>query len=995
MTESFRITGRPHGPSEGPSPQRQVTAAPTAGAGGSAPGSSLKGLLDGLSSFNPALNSHLNRTMDDNARQAALDQAEAIRQAQLAGKAAGVQAEGPVNALTGQPVGIPASVPQAYGRDFRDAFNESVSQRAGVEIKQAALSEYNQTSQLPGFDRDKWLGEQRQKALQGVTDPRMIVTVGAHMNELDAEVRADSERARRIQQDATRVQTASVMSADMFTANMRPDELQGNAAIFQQRAKDLGFDSKQSAGMIFSQVREQSAKAGGMPEMFDVFERKDEATGLRLIDMNPELATHIASAKHHAIETRDKAIKAGAQKGNGVIRDGILKDIDKNPYAVTSDRLLALMGGPGATVHSADDYAGLMNQARDAQMKLEAKQQLDGNFDNGTMFRLEAGLQNKIMDGRLGPAMDALVAANKSGDPAAVASAAALMMQAHSRSGATIPWDQLKGFVSTNVTNLPSAAGASTGFKSAVEVFKAMSGNAQYRDLYFTEDVQKVMKGYASAVASGTDEKTAYTQAYQAISPEAKKASDDFAKTPEFKKIIEKDAKSAVEGTGWWPKMFGGNGRAENQGVVASAIGTELREWRARNPNASDDDAASFASSWTAKNFVLDTSSGVAVRVPAGLGGAAAQEAISAHSAELSKRLSLGDRSDAKWTVQYLPLGTEGQYQATAFNGMASHNLGPVSLKDLITTNTAKKVLTDEDRAALGVMRAGVATGNVQPVDPKLLAKAQALGVLKPEEVRVYRDQANKVFVERMTGIPKMSFGEPSAANLQSNPARSNVKVDNTATARAALELLTTPMVSQHMTYTSSLTAMREAMMLKAYPDPNPAAGSNIGFGYNLKANAKTLTEDFKRAMIPVELHEAVKNGTAEITPDQAKRLLMVALPRYEKQVRETAEATSPGLWDKMLPQQKAVMVDIAYQVGSTDKFKATWAALVAGDEKGFAEHGKVMYRNKAGEMVEDKRAGGLRASMLAGQSHWDQTIQTYGKLPNSKLAATAGTPAT
>jgi hypothetical protein len=158
--------------------------------------------------------------------------------------------------------------------------------------------------------------------------------------------------------------------------------------------------------------------------------------------------------------------------------------------------------------------------------------------------------------------------------------------------------------------------------------------------------------------------------------------------------------------------------------------------------------------------------------------------------------------------------------------------------------------------------------------------------------------------------------------------------------------------------------------------------------GYNLNANKGTVDADLKAAGVEPQLIPLIKSGERELTPDQAKRLLLVSMPRYEKQVQQVADGTAPGLWGRMTPAQKAVMVDIAWQVGDPSKFKKAWAALAANDSKTFAEETKVFYTDRSGERKEDTRRGNLRAAMLAGVSFWDQSVMQFGKLPSNKMQA-------
>ncbi|NQF32481.1 hypothetical protein, partial [Escherichia coli] len=118
---------------------------------------------------------------------------------------------------------------------------------------------------------------------------------------------------------------------------------------------------------------------------------------------------------------------------------------------------------------------------------------------------------------------------------------------------------------------------------------------------------------------------------------------------------------------------------------------------------------------------------------------------------------------------------------------------------------------------------------------------------------------------------------------------------------------------TKHVPLSASLITMGEAVMLTAYDDPARGAGKNIGMGYNLSANKDNATADLARAGVPKERVQDVIEGRASLTQKQAERLLLVALPRYEKSVKDTAEGTSPGLWERMSSTQKAVMVDVAW----------------------------------------------------------------------------------
>ncbi len=87
--------------------------------------------------------------------------------------------------------------------------------------------------------------------------------------------------------------------------------------------------------------------------------------------------------------------------------------------------------------------------------------------------------------------------------------------------------------------------------------------------------------------------------------------------------------------------------------------------------------------------------------------------------------------------------------------------------------------------------------------------------------------------------------------------------------------------------------------------------------------------------------------------------------------MKAVAESVQAGLWDKLTPPQKAVMVDVAYQTGDAGQYKKAWASLAKGDTEAFRQELKTFYTNQAGQRTEDTRALDLRSSLLQGLPAW------------------------
>lgn len=986
MDEQFRIKSRP----QLPAAQSPVQLRPQArqqdwGTAMPAPNADLQGLVQGLSSFNPAISKWAQHE-----EQTGLDESGALARANAE------QAEAPRDALTGQPLPVPETIRPAFAKQYQDTLNEGLAQRVAVSNKAEAAKLYHDQKDKPDFDPQAFLKERREADLQGLTDPRTIAIIGLHHRQLEADVLQDFERQRVRKLEQVRVENATAWAADMFTGDQDPESLYGAFKAFQARVADHNISKAEAAEYLLKQATAQSLKLGGAPEMFDVFNVKDSdptspSYGKTLGEMNPGLAVQATQAKHQAQQMRDKAIEERAATGNARRLADYETRLEKDPLSITLDEIAADFAPHGA-FRSPGQVAAMWGRVTDAQKRALGTQQMMGLFDSGELWRLEGGKQNQIMDARLGPLVSALADASKLGDQPTIQRLVAGLLHLHTQAGATVAFDQLKGYISHFVTTAPNKEGPTPGFLAAAEVYKAMSTVPAYRSMYFSEDAAKVMESFTKG-QTGQDPKAAYASAYQAIDPAAKAAAEAFKKTPEFAKLVGAESQKWVTGSSMnWLKVFGLAGRPVNGDFVSSSLSGEMVAWRARNPFASTEDAEKYAEQWTASNFVMDRVTGAAVKVPPRTNPQLIQEAISEYSDELTKRFRLNDRNDADWSIRYVTLGDQGQFQPVLYsNGFMREALAPVNVQQMLTSYNAKRTFSPDERAQLGALKMAAANGSDLPDLPReLLAKAEMLGALKGPELKALRAKADQQLLARLDSIPKFTLGNPSAESLQLTQ-KGTMKVDNSLTATVARDLMASPLTGpkgHHMGLAASLVTMGETVALRAYDDPAQGAGQNIGMGYNLKANAKTVRSDLKRAMVPEDRIDDVLAGKADLTTDQAKRLLLLTLPRYEQRVREVAEESSPGLYDRMTPAQKAVMVDIAWQVGDPAQFRKAWESLAKGDTAKFAEETKVFYTARDGTRKEDVRRNNLRASMLAGIPHWEATVNTYGSLPSTKLAA-------
>lgn len=280
------------------------------------------------------------------------------------------------------------------------------------------------------------------------------------------------------------------------------------------------------------------------------------------------------------------------------------------------------------------------------------------------------------------------------------------------------------------------------------------------------------------------------------------------------------------------------------------------------------------------------------------------------------------------------------------------------------------KLLSPDERGAMSSLKlklnAGTATAQDLIDNAEVLAKASNIGQVND----VTREQIGKVRESAFNGALDNVFNFPV-----SPPSFAGLNGSRITGQGSKIQVNQADQFLGSANWAASLTAMGEGLVLKATPDPNPKAGNNIGYGYNLNANAANIGEDFRRAGIPATSIDGIKAGTVQISPEQAARLLEVSVPRYEDRAKQAVEAVKPGLWSMISKGQKAALTDVSYQVGDVSQFHKAIGALARQDAQGFQGALKVTYAGKDGSRVEDTRRNNLRSLMINGISAWSQGL--------------------
>lgn len=937
-------------------------------------GGTTAALLAGLAALNPRLAQLRDQSM----------QAEADK-AREAGRAAGATMD--LAGATSET--LPARIaeheaPLAFGDAYKSALSDMAAERFAIKSKQDMVAAYNDRRMEEGFDPEAFAKEWWQTQYSGLKDPRMVNAVSRHHEETLSAIRQDQEKLRNKRLDDIAVSSTQQLLQDRLRPSMTAEEL---SETYRREVlpmvSQLGrFTKAEAATMLAQRVAAISEGMGGAPELYDALDKIKDDEGFTVLARNPQLSSAITGGRAKAEADRAKRFEQSTEDVRAHNLVALNRRLETDPASITDESIL----GDDLTFKSPEQKAAFLARRDEAVAKLGEMRVYDQAAEAGILGTFPEDIQRKTMERKLAPYAEGLrqgIAKAKT-DPAAaqqlpllVATVAQQMANAHRLAGSTVASLPVKGMMSMAVRN-PVKPGEqpSPEFIAAAELYRHM--DPQMRQAYVPdEDGQRVYEAYldATQMAGAADPAAAAAAAFETISPEAKRRAKEVRESPEFKERF-KDLGNQVAGNR--SSIFLPRFVEKWAGLVpqnADVIGLEGRRYAEsfleRNPTATVDQAVEYAQRRVSSEWVMDKTTSVAVKVPPQINPEKFAEAVSAYTAKIAEGARLGDRNDGKWTV--VPHATNaatGSYILMLHrDGMPIRPTGTqVTATDILRSHQEATLLNEQDRAAIaGLQNALKSDTPLSAEDIKAadaaVAKARALGLMPGDQLRKLEAQRAKLRQDRVNSTLALPVPDPSPTNLiDQRP----VKVDRQATSKVTESFLAHP---GWMGIAGALVTQGEAVALTAYTDPNPAAGKNIGTGYNLNANAATVNDDLRRAGVPKERIEDVKSGRASLTPEQAENLTKVVLPRYAKQAKAVVDKADPALWDRLTDPQRAVMVDLAWQLGqgSLEKFKKAVGALAAGDNAAFLEHSRVFYTNAKGERVEDTRRNNLRAHAIRG----------------------------
>jgi hypothetical protein len=939
------------------------------------PDATLMGLVDGLKSFNPAL-----------AQYSQLKNQEAASAAFKAGTAQGETADaGMVDAQTGgiklPPPADSYKVDPAFSEAFSAGYRNSVGMKIGNQVQTDILSAYAENKQKDGFDPEQFLHEQVARHTAGLTDPAIIEQVSKSVAGTAESVRKDFAQVQLTRLQETAKGNLSAALDTFMKPDATPQQIHdGLINSVEPLRGQMGLMTRpELADMLLDKINNLSHAQQGRPDLFDVFTQyKDPKTGLTLQQMNPKLQSEVTRAQQQAREEQDKRIDAGMQTDyfKRTVSDEASASQGNSPDMADFAGRIGEHGQFRTASAAMSEYRRLSDLADQAKGAAQAVQMVG----SGTAWALD----KKTAQGALDTAQQAdvgtlmqVATSQQAGDPSQlpqVQQAIKSITDITGRSGRSdLANTSLKALIDGTVNAVPPKDGQpSSQFKLAAALYGGLPD--QLRSLYFDEKASSLFSSYQKDRSAGVDDNTAYATAYKSASPEAKKFAAELTSNPDWKKKVAGEVSGLT--TDWYQRIpvigraFGGSPQNENATTTWAQM--QLRDYYTRNPTASDSDAKAWVQNQVQTNFVYDPVNKVDVQVPP---NQASEQTADAMKAYLEKaRDKYGE--DANPMLIY---GKDGRYTLSAVvNGAPIHKLEDVTFDQILQQNASTKMLTPDDRSGMAALQdklnKGTATSQDLIDNADLLAKARNLKQISDTtqgRISKLRDTAFQGALDNVFNFPMApgSYSGLSGSRLTGQGS----KMQQTAAATFLGQ----------MNYSAALTSMGEGLVLKATPDPNPKAGNNIGYGYNLNANSGTIAEDFRRAGIPATSIEGIKAGTTQITPDQAARLLQVSLPRYEDRAKQAIEAAHPGLWTMINDRQKAALTDVAYQVGDVSQFHKAVGALARQDSQGFQDALKVTYAGKDGNRIEDTRRNNLRSLMISGPIAFLQGIKEAARTSN------------
>ncbi|WAW10004.1 hypothetical protein NB640_12415 [Oxalobacter vibrioformis] len=909
-------------------------------------------LLQALKYIRPQIEGYLN-TRD------AVGRTEAFERGQLDAQKQDVSLDSIPTAIEVPPE---ATAAPAYDPSYARGVASAVGQRLGSQAVAMRLADHEANKLKDDYDPLAAAQQFKAQDLTGLeqADPLIATKVLSDVNSLEGKLLLDTKNIR-----LAKLKEATLNDVDANTYNAivegggDPERVgqawEANRQVSLSASQPYRSLNEMDEANLGQSIR-YSNENGGTPQLFDAFTRK-RADGYSIVDKNPELGAKVAIARAQAQAKYEQRLEQTNQAANFMTLASLEAGWDVGQYI--SPQYIAELTGPGKPFSTAS--AALSWYHKQAE-KIATQQEYvhmgrlggTGNLNAATPEAQKRFLEGATREATAG--LDQIL-----NDPEQMQHAQQVLSQTLNyvaKAGASIPLD----WAVRKYTGLAQAAPAQNSEPTPMflNMAKAYEGIPDHlKDSYATGDAKALMDAYMIARRNGNSEAEAYTLAYRGISPENKKAVEERKKDPEFRKKMVSMRDTAINkaSSNWFKDV-------DNSAVVMGSLGTYMESWIAQNPGASEDDLQSEMTRYVSRNFIHDTSTNKYVGVPTSV-GEGAKETVSFYMNKIREEVGaenkpfLSHRGNGNYDVMWSPGG-----------GDAVVPLRQITWGQIDSMHR-KSFVTAEDEAALRELNKKVASGTLKAADlgnlEELSGKLRAAGRdgdLPIQAInKIYEDQFNDYFSSVIN--VKASDAPATSPKGTGDPYGRDTIVKQYLSSNGITDVKTG--TSNYKDLAKALIATREGVRLSVYNDPARGAGKNIGIGYNLGSRTKEqVLRDFRAARIPTGYYDDILSGKRELTSDQARMLLDATFPQYERIAESTINGVRAGYWDHMPASQRAVIIDMAYQLGpqGLSKFKSSINAVVTEQAHTMDNIFKVQYTDRSGKTGLDTQGYALRAAL-------------------------------
>lgn len=901
---------------------------------------------------------------------------------------------------------------------FQTGFAKASWDTQAIHASNEAMKEYQLKRDDPNFNLDKFLQEKMQQDLKGVNDPIAIKAYTEKFMPASAAIQRDFSQHQTNKVMTQRREDLSVGLSDLLGQLVDPNhpEKMNNSAEFMGKFKTLSdkftamsITRPEIAEALLHSVNAKSKEMKGSTALYDIFYEKDPATGRSMVELNPKLAEAVEKAKYSANVMYDTNMTKELFSQNQSIMMDVYKKLRDDPESLTDDYLNSLRA-PHLPFGRMGGYAGsLMSIIAQRDQATALKRDAiatQGDIAAGNGWKYSDDIVKKNLTATLAPDIQTLTQSlndpnaftlDKEGKPAGAASVALQnIVTAMTRTGSDVVPKELEnigGSVKLMAPDLKDKdAKVPARFNNLYSLYSALnsSSNSRLVDSVFDKESKQIMESYDYLRKHGQLEPTsAWRKAFFYSTPEGLEYMKTRVNSPEGQKKITDAVRGSVSGwrstdTSNFPNWM----RVENHdlfGLYKYAEGSypknydsatvpamqEARRILMTHEGISDSEMQDKLKTWFRANYVHDETTNRIVKVQEGTASRPLVEAISSFSEDIRKDPAYGKDVD----VSYVYRGN-GQYsvEISDANGkMLRREYPDISQQQILDQYKYKKSFTPEEAKVIGTLDSKARDGKLTVEDVtanrQIIDKARQRGLMSDP----LKNSINGINTDAQKDVNVLFEQVKKAGITNASPINANSSRIPDMAAKAPV----VKMLMSQGDQAGALTAMGEGVALKAYKDP--ANGTDIGIGYNIDANRKTVAEDFRKAGIQYSVAD-IESGRAAISVEQAVRLYQVVKPRYEAMATNGFEAKyGKGSFAKLSDPEKAVLTDIAYQAGASVKnFNILMERMFNKNYDGNLEADlSISYKNRNGDRVVDKNRNNLRLNMLLGK--WSPAIKLAG----------------